>query len=32
MLNLETVLTYEGTEDVHTLIIGRDLTGIGALE
>ncbi len=32
MLNLETVDTYEGTHDIHTLIIGRELTGIGALE
>jgi glutaryl-CoA dehydrogenase len=29
-LNLETVITYEGTHDVHTLIIGRDLTGLDA--
>ncbi len=28
MLNLETVNTYEGTEDIHTLIIGRDITGM----
>ena len=28
LANLETVLTYEGTEEVHTLIIGRALTGI----
>jgi glutaryl-CoA dehydrogenase len=27
MLNLETVNTYEGTEDVHRLILGRDITG-----
>jgi glutaryl-CoA dehydrogenase len=27
MLNLETVNTYEGTFDVHTLILGRDITG-----
>ena len=27
MLNLETVDTYEGTYDVHTLLLGRDLTG-----
>jgi glutaryl-CoA dehydrogenase len=27
MLNLETVKTYEGTEDVHRLIIGKDITG-----
>lgn len=32
MLNLETVDTYEGTHDIHTLIVGRDLTGFGALE
>jgi len=31
MLNLETVDTYEGTYDIHTLIVGRDLTGEGAL-
>jgi glutaryl-CoA dehydrogenase len=27
MLNMETVNTYEGTEDVHRLIIGKDITG-----
>lgn len=31
MLNLETVDTYEGTYDIHSLIIGRDLTGHNAL-
>jgi glutaryl-CoA dehydrogenase len=31
MLNLETVDTYEGTFDIHTLIVGRELTGLGAL-
>jgi glutaryl-CoA dehydrogenase len=30
MLNLETVITYEGTESIHELIVGRDLTGHGA--
>lgn len=30
MLNLETVNTYEGTEDVHRLIIGREVTGLAA--
>ncbi len=30
MLNLETVFTYEGTHDIHTLIIGRDITGLSA--
>ncbi|MCH8310130.1 MAG: acyl-CoA dehydrogenase family protein, partial [Chloroflexi bacterium] len=32
MLNLETVDTYEGTHDIHTLILGRDITGENALE
>jgi glutaryl-CoA dehydrogenase len=31
MLNLETVNTYEGTYDMHTLIIGRDITGEDAI-
>jgi glutaryl-CoA dehydrogenase len=31
MLNLETVNTYEGTYDMHTLIIGRDVTGEDAI-
>jgi len=31
MLNLETVDTYEGTHDIHTLILGRELTGQNAL-
>ena len=31
MLNLETVDTYEGTYDIHSLIIGRDITGHNAL-
>ncbi|MGE3608335.1 MAG: acyl-CoA dehydrogenase family protein [Bacteriovoracaceae bacterium] len=30
LLNLETVNTYEGTEDIHRLIIGREVTGISA--
>jgi glutaryl-CoA dehydrogenase len=30
LLNLETVITYEGTHDIHTLIIGRDITGLDA--
>ena len=30
MANLESVLTYEGTEEVHTLIIGKELTGENA--
>ena len=32
MINLETVKTYEGTHDVHTLIMGRNLTGIQAFK
>ncbi len=30
MLNLESVITYEGTETVHQLIVGRELTGLNA--
>ena len=30
MLNLETVLTYEGTHDIHLLITGMDITGLNA--
>ena len=30
MLNLETVNTYEGTHDIHALILGRAITGIAA--
>jgi glutaryl-CoA dehydrogenase len=30
MNNLESVFTYEGTDDIHTLIIGQALTGISA--
>lgn len=29
-LNLEAVNTYEGTQDVHTLIVGKDITGLDA--
>ena len=32
LCNLETVVTYEGTHDVHTLILGQDITGISAFE
>jgi len=32
MLNLESVNTYEGTEDIHKLIIGREITGIAAFD
>ncbi len=31
MMNLETVNTYEGTHDMHTLIVGRDITGLDAV-
>ena len=30
MLNLESVITYEGTETIHQLTLGRELTGINA--
>jgi glutaryl-CoA dehydrogenase len=30
MMNLESVKTYEGTHDIHTLILGHHLTGFGA--
>jgi len=32
MTNMETVYTYGGTHDIHTLIIGEDLTGIPAYQ
>ncbi len=32
MMNLESVITYEGTHDVHLLITGYDVTGISAFE
>ncbi len=30
MLNLESVITYEGTETVHQLVVGKELTGVSA--
>ena len=30
MNNLESVLTYEGTSEMHTLIIGKEITGLDA--
>ena len=30
MANLESVITYEGTHDIHTLIVGADITGLQA--
>lgn len=32
MMNLESVITYEGTHDIHLLITGQDVTGISAFE
>ncbi len=31
MMNLESVKTYEGTHDIHTLIIGQAITGVDAI-
>jgi alkylation response protein AidB-like acyl-CoA dehydrogenase len=30
LCNLESVITYEGTHDIHTLAIGQELTGLAA--
>ena len=30
MMNIESVYTYEGTHDIHTLILGQDVTGFAA--
>ncbi len=32
MCNLESVITYEGTHDIHGLIVGREITGLNAIE
>lgn len=32
MMNLESVITYEGTHDIHLLILGAEITGINAFE
>lgn len=32
MMNLESVITYEGTHDIHLLITGMDITGLNAFE
>jgi glutaryl-CoA dehydrogenase len=32
MCNLESVFTYEGTDHIHTLILGQDITGLAAFE
>ena len=31
MVNLESVRTYEGTHDIHTLILGKEITGFTAI-
>ena len=30
MMNLESVVTYEGTHDIHLLILGKEITGLDA--
>ena len=30
LMNMESVYTYEGTYDMHTLILGEDITGVSA--
>ena len=32
MMNLESVVTYEGTHDIHLLITGMDVTGLNAFK
>jgi glutaryl-CoA dehydrogenase len=32
LLNLETVSTYEGTHDIHTLVLGQEVTGLAAYD
>jgi glutaryl-CoA dehydrogenase len=32
MMNLESVVTYEGTHDIHLLITGMDVTGLSAFK
>jgi glutaryl-CoA dehydrogenase len=32
MMNLESVITYEGTHDIHLLITGQDITGLNAFQ
>ena len=32
ILNLEVLATYQGTEEIHTLITGRSITGISAFK
>jgi glutaryl-CoA dehydrogenase len=32
MVNIESVYTYEGTHEMHTLILGQEITGIPAYD
>ena len=32
IMNLESVYTYEGTHEMHTLIIGKEITGFDAID
>ena len=32
MANLESVYTYEGTHDMHSLIVGQAITGLSAIQ
>jgi glutaryl-CoA dehydrogenase len=32
MMNLESVITYEGTHDIHLLILGQEITGMAAFK
>ena len=32
LMNIETLVTYLGTEEIHTLITGRDITGISSFK
>jgi glutaryl-CoA dehydrogenase len=32
LMNLESVVTYEGTHDIHLLILGAEITGISAFK
>jgi glutaryl-CoA dehydrogenase len=32
MMNLESVVTYEGTHDIHLLILGAEITGLQAFK
>ncbi|MEZ4410006.1 MAG: acyl-CoA dehydrogenase family protein [Polyangiales bacterium] len=32
LMNLETVITYEGTHDIHTLVLGQAVTGLAAYD